>query len=243
MNMIETLYILLEKIGYIHPIHPPFTHGPIGAVMVAFCLGIAVLLWRRQNLLMSAYHAIIIAFILLIPTVLAGIMDWQHFYSGAWIFPIQMKIALAITLLILLSITLLVFRNGNVRPSIKIILCTLCLFNVMGLGYFGGQLVYEGRIPAVSENFLPGRKIFVNHCSGCHPNGGNILFPNLPLRTAPQLKSYQTFIEFVRNPTLPNGLKGPMPVFTQSKLSDPQAEELYSYIIHGLANPMRSGEK
>ena len=243
MNMIETLYNLLEKIGYIHPIHPPFTHGPIGAVMVAFCLGLAVLLWRRQNLLMSAYHAIIIAFILLIPTVLAGIMDWQHFYSGAWIFPIQMKIALAITLLILLSITLLVFRNGNVRPSIKIILCTLCLFNVMGLGYFGGQLVYEGRIPAVSENFLPGRKIFVNHCSGCHPNGGNILFPNLPLRTAPQLKSYQTFIEFVRNPTLPNGVKGPMPVFTQSKLSDPQAEELYSYIIHGLANPMRSGEK
>ena len=243
MNMIETLYNLLEKIGYIHPIHPPFTHGPIGAVMVAFCLGLAVLLWRRQNLLMSAYHAIIIAFILLIPTVLAGIMDWQHFYSGAWIFPIQMKIALAITLLILLSITLLVFRNGNVRPSIKIILCTLCLFNVMGLGYFGGQLVYEGRIPAVSENFLPGRKIFVNHCSGCHPNGGNILFPNLPLRTAPQLKSYQTFIEFVRNPTLPNGVKGPMPVFTQSKLSDPQAEELYSYIIHGLANPMRSGNK
>ena len=119
----------------------------------------------------------------------------------------------------------------------------LILVNVMGLGYFGGQLVYEGRIPAVSENFLPGRKIFVNHCSGCHPNGGNILFPNLPLRTAPQLKSYQTFIEFVRNPTLPNGVKGPMPVFTQSKLSDPQAEELYSYIIHGLANPMRSGEK
>jgi len=57
------------------------------------------------------------------------------------------------------------------------------------------------------------------------------------------LKNYQTFIEFVRNPILPNGSKGPMPVFTQNKLSDPQAEELYSYIIHGLANPMRSGNK
>jgi uncharacterized membrane protein len=243
MNMIETIYNLLEKIGYIHPIHPPFTHGPIGAVIVAFCLGLAVLLWRRQNLLLSANHAVIIAFILLIPTVLAGIMDWQHYYSGAWIFPIQMKIALAITLFILLSITLIVFRIGNVSLPVMITLFTLCLFNVMGLGYFGGQLIYEGRIPAVSEEFMAGRKIFVNHCSGCHPNGGNILFPNLSLRTAPQLKSYQSFIEFVRNPTLPNGSKGPMPVFTQSKLSDPQAEELYRYIIHGLANPSRSGNK
>jgi uncharacterized membrane protein len=241
--MIDTLYNLLEKIGYTHPIHPSFTHVPIGGVIVAFCLGLAFLLWRRQNLMLSAYHALIIAFIFLIPTALAGIMDWQHYYSGAWIFPIQMKIALAITLFILLSTTLIVFRMGDVRPSIMITLFTLCLFNVMGLGYFGGQLVYEGRIPAVSKEFLPGRKIFVNHCSGCHPTGGNILFPNLPLRTAPQLKSYQTFIEFVRNPTLPNGSRGPMPVFTQGKLSDSQAEELYSYIIHGLANPTRSGNK
>ena len=241
--MIETIYSLLEKIGYIHPVHPPFTHGPIGAVFVAFFLGLAALLWRRQNLLLSAYHAVIIAFILLIPTVLAGIMDWQHYYSGAWIFPIKMKIALATSLFILLSITLIVYQIKDVRPSILMLLFTLCLFNVMGLGYFGGQLVYEGRIPAVSEEFMEGQKIFVNHCSGCHPNGGNILFPNLPLRTAPQLISYQTFIEFVRNPTLPNGSKGPMPAFTQNKLSDEKAEELYSYIVHGLANPMRSGDK
>ena len=241
--MIEAIYNLLEKIGFIHPIHPPFTHGPIGAVFVAFFLGLAMLIWRRQNLLLSAYHAVIIAFILLIPTVLAGIMDWQHYYSGAWIFPIKVKIVLATSLFILLSITLIVFRIKDIRPPILITLFTLCLFNVMGLGYFGGQLVFEGRIPAVSDEFLAGQKIFVNNCSGCHPNGGNILFPNLPLRTAPQLKSYQTFIEFVRKPTLPNGSKGPMPAFTQSKLSDPKAEELYSYIIHGLANPMRSGDK
>lgn len=241
--MIETIYSLLEKIGYLHPIHPPLTHGPIGAVIVAFCLGLAVLLWRRQNLLSSAYHALIIAFILVIPTALAGIMDWQHYYSGAWIFPIQMKIGLAISLFILLCITLIVFRRTSVRPAIKTALVTLCLFNAMGLGYFGGQLVYEGRIPAVHEEFLPGRNIFVNHCSGCHPNGGNILFPNLPLRTAPQLKSYETFIAFVRNPLLPDGSRGPMPVFTQSKLSDTEAQALYNYIINGLANPIRSGSK
>ncbi|MCL7419807.1 MAG: hypothetical protein M8364_02735 [Methylobacter sp.] len=34
--MIDTLYDLLAKIGYTHPLHPPFTHGPIGALIVAF---------------------------------------------------------------------------------------------------------------------------------------------------------------------------------------------------------------
>ena len=37
--MIDRLYELLGKMGYIHPLHPPFTHGPIGAVIVAFCFG------------------------------------------------------------------------------------------------------------------------------------------------------------------------------------------------------------
>jgi len=238
--MIDSLYDLLGKIGYIHPLHPPFTHGPIGAVIVAFCFGI--LLWR-QNFLQSAYYAVGIAFVLLFPTVLAGIMDWQYYYSGAWIFPIQMKIALAALLFILLSITLVVGRMPTVRPSIMMFLLTLCLVNVVGIGYFGGQLVYEGRTPSVSADLLPGRNIFVSRCSGCHSNGGNILYPHLPLRTAPQLLSYEAFIEFVRNPKLPNGSNGPMPVFTQHDLSDQQAQLLYEYIINGLTKPTRSGEQ
>jgi len=241
--MIDRLYELLSKMGYIHPLHPPFTHGPIGAVIVAFCFGLGMLLWRRQNFFQSAYYAVAIALLLLFPTVLAGIMDWQYYYSGAWIFPIQMKIALATLLFILLSITLIVGRIPNVRPSIMMLLLILCLFNVLGLGYFGGQLVYEGRTPAVSEALLPGRHVFVSRCSGCHANGGNILYPNLPLRTAPQLASYEEFIAFVRDPKLPNGSKGPMPVFTQHDLSDQQAHALYEYIINGLAKSTRSGNQ
>jgi uncharacterized membrane protein len=81
--MIDRLYDLLGKIGYIHPLHPPFTHGPIGAVIVAFCFGLGMLMWRRQNFLQSAYYAVAIAFVLLFPTVLLGIMDWRYYYSGA----------------------------------------------------------------------------------------------------------------------------------------------------------------
>lgn len=241
--MIDGLYDFLGKLGYIHPLHPPFTHGPIGAVIVAFCVVLGMLLWRRKNLLQSAYHAAVVAFVLFFPTVLAGIIDWQYYYSGAWIFPIQMKMALAALLFILLSVTLIVGRRPNVRPSIMMVLFMLCLFNVMGLGYFGGKLVYEGRTPAAKDGLFPGRNVFVSHCSGCHSNGGNIIFPNLPLRSAPQLASYEEFIAFVRNPKLPNGSTGPMPVFTPKALSDQQAHELYEYVVKGLAKPTRSGER
>jgi uncharacterized membrane protein len=241
--MIGQLYDLLGNIGYIHPLHPPFTHGPIGAVIVAFCLGLGMLLWRRQNFLQSAYYAAAIAFVLLFPTVLAGIMDWRYYYSGAWIFPIKMKIALATILFVLLTTTLIVGRIPDVRPSVMALLYMLCLFNVIGLGYFGGELVFEGRTPSAKDGLFPGRNIFVGHCSGCHSNGGNILYPNLPLRSAPQLASYEKFVEFIRNPKLPNGLKGPMPDFTDNILSDEHAHELYEFIVKGLAKPTRSSER
>lgn len=237
--MIDKIYELVAKIGYVHPLHPALTHGPVGGVMVGFCLIAVALLWRWHSLIKSSYHAICVAFALLIPTVAAGILDWQHYYSGAWIFPIQMKIALASLLFVLLSITLIVGRKPNVRPVTLLFLCSLCLVNVMGLGYFGGELVYGDRSVGKEQNFQIGRKVFVSHCSGCHVNGGNIFFPNLPLHSAPQLQSYETFIAFVRNPTLPNGKKGPMPKFTPAKLSDQQAHDLYDYVVNRLAKTKR----
>lgn len=241
--MIDQLYDFFARLGYLHPLHPPITHGPIGAVIVAFMLGIAAWFWPRKNLLQSAYYAIIIAFILYFPTVLAGILDWQHFFFGAFIFPIRMKITLAVLLLVLLAITLFVGRNPKTPTWLMNSLFTLCLLNVLGLGYFGGQLIYEGRVPDAGEGFATGRKIFVKRCSGCHANGGNILYPNLPLRTAPQLESYEQFITFIRNPKLPNGEEGPMPAFKSNKLTDQQVRELYNYVIHGFAKPTRISKR
>lgn len=238
--MIDKLYELFAQIGYVHPLHPALTHGPVGGVMVAFCLMAVALLWRRYSLLLSAYHAIGVAFVLLIPTVMAGILDWQHYYSGAWVFAIQMKIALASLLFILLAITLIYGQNPKARPATMACLCSLCLVNVMGLGYFGGELVYAGRMTKEGNNFQAGQKVFINHCSGCHVNGGNIFYSNLPLHSAPQLQSYETFIAFVRNPTLPNGAKGPMPTFTPAKLSDQQARDLYEYVVNRLAKTKRT---
>jgi hypothetical protein len=62
---------------------------------------------------------------------------------------------------------------------------------------------------------------------------------NLPLRNAPQLAELNTFAAFIRNPKMPDGSKGIMPPFPDSKLSEAQDRELYSYIINVLKNPRR----
>nr|WP_305908072.1 DUF2231 domain-containing protein [Methylomarinum sp. Ch1-1]MDP4520878.1 hypothetical protein [Methylomarinum sp. Ch1-1] len=128
--MIDYLYDLLANVGYIHPLHPPLTHGPIGAVIVAFLLGIAAKLWPNKNFQQSAYYAVIIAFILYFPTVVLGFLDWQHYYYGAYIYPIRMKIALAAGLLLLLVITLIVGRNPKTPTWIVSTLfpsaCSMC---------------------------------------------------------------------------------------------------------------------
>lgn len=240
--MIDKVYEIFAKIGYVHPLHPALTHAPVGGVMVGFCLTAVAIVWRKPALIKSSYHAICVAFALLLPTVVMGILDWQHYYSGAWIFPIQMKIALASLLFFLLLTTVIVGRKPDLHPATMLVLCSLCLLNVMGLGYFGGELVYGDRSVGKDPDFQAGHQVFISHCSGCHVNGGNIFFPNLPLHSAPQLQSYESFIAFVRNPTLPDGTKGPMPEFPPAKLSDQQARELYDYVVNKLAKTKRTND-
>jgi mono/diheme cytochrome c family protein len=71
----------------------------------------------------------------------------------------------------------------------------------------------------------------------CHPGGGNIANPNLPLRLAPQFASFETFVEHIRNPTLPGGQLGTMPPISEDVLSDEEAWNLYQFIIHVMGCP------
>lgn len=233
--MIDKLYDLTAQIGYLHPLHPALTHLPVGGVMVAFFLALAALLLKKNSLFTSAYHAATVAFVMLIPTALVGFLDWQHYYSGAWLFPIKMKMGLATLLFILLFITLLVGRKSEERRAVMMCLYFLCLMNVAGIGYFGGELVFGHHGAKTEQDFQEGQKIFTSNCSGCHVNGGNVINPSFPLKTSLKLQSYEIFIAFVRDPKLPDGTKGPMPDFTADKLSDQQAHELYNYIVNKLA--------
>ena len=232
--MINFLYQTLAKIGYTHPIHPPLTHLTVGMVIGAFLFGIVAWKLRHQALAQTSRHCIILALLALLPTVFSGLLDWQHYYAGTWLFAIKMKLALAVLLFILLVFA---FRAGYKAETVsksRVILYTLCFMTVTAIGYFGGELVHGGRA-AGKELEMLGVEVkaeqFTKSCSACHPNGGNSIKPRLPLKDAPQLVNFQTFLSYIRSPKARDGSATVMPSFSPEKLSDQQAREVYQYIV------------
>ena len=235
--MIELLYQTLAKIGYTHPIHPPMTHIPVGMVIGAFIFGLVAWLFRHQQLTLSARHCISLALIALIPTVLLGYLDWQHRYAGALLFPIKMKMGLAVLLLFLLVIAATLGRGARVISVGRLAIYGLCLLNVTALGYFGGELVFGVDSPtqaAETKEIKLSSEQFKKLCIACHPGGGNSFKAQFPLRSAPQLIDFKTFLAYIRNPKARDGSQTIMPSFPASKLSEQQAREIYEYVIQVL---------
>jgi len=131
--MTEFLYQTLAKIGYTHPLHPVLTHVVMGMVIGGFVFGLVAWLFRRPNLAQTGRHCMGLALIALFPTALVGYMDWQHRFSGAWLFPIKIKIILAAVLLVLLVAA--VVLGSRARKSSKNLLIgyLLCLATVIGI--------------------------------------------------------------------------------------------------------------
>ena len=228
--MLDTLYALLGRLGYPHPIHPAEVHIPIGLIVGAVLFRLAAPLLHRPGLARSAHYCTVLAGIFLLPTILFGIADWQHFYDGAWLFPIKAKLALAVILLLLVTagIFLVHAKGEGARPITLIYVCSFLV--VVVLGYFGGDLVYGEQRPTASERYLARKNVFDENCAGCHPNGGNIIDPGLPLLTSTRTRDFDTFLAFVRNPNMPDGATGMMPAFPAGKISERQARELYNYV-------------
>jgi mono/diheme cytochrome c family protein len=133
-----------------------------------------------------------------------------------------------------------------------LIVYALASVAVIGLGYFGARLVYGGwaaaaaaaqvapeaapaeappKAPAQAPPSKAGEALFAADCQACHPNGGNIIVAQLPLKTSKHLASEQAFVSFIREPKMPDGSAGSMPAFTTDLLSDQQARDLYQYVM------------
>ncbi len=219
--MINFFYEFLEKIGYMHPVHPPLTHIPMGLIIGVFIFALVALVFRRNILSSVAYRRIVLlALIFTFPTALFGYTDWQHFYDGDLLFPIKMKLFLTGVLIVLLFIGVIFGRKKEAETKSSLAIYTLCLIVVTALGYFGGQLVFEGegRVEKVPIRFLVGEKLFATHCNDCHPRGGDIL-------NAPQLFDFKKFLTLLRNP--PTG----MTPFPPEQISDQKAMRLYLYLV------------
>jgi mono/diheme cytochrome c family protein len=234
--MIETIYHVLEKLGFGEPIHPPMDHMPEGLVVGAWVLLLASWLLRRPTLEVSARHCMVLSLIFLFPAVVSGYMDWQHFYSGAWIFAIKIKIALSVLFLVVLAASVIISFKAEGRYAIILTAYTLCFINVLGIGFYGGQLVYGKKAPVSQAELQAGEKIFEANCRSCHPQGGNIINPKLPLNNSPQLADFNVFIAYNRNPKRPDGSKGIMPPYPPDKISDQQMRDLYNYMKASFGN-------
>ena len=162
--MIDAVYVFLNKFGYHHPIHPTEVHMPIGLVVGALIFALLAFLFHRQKLLLTPRHCILLAFVWVFPTMLLGYMDWQHFYGGAWILPIKVKLVVAPCLTILLAAAVYLGRKYG-ATSLKVLpVYFLCFCSVVILGYFGGQLVFGAKEPALHKEYTPGLEIYSRYC-------------------------------------------------------------------------------
>ncbi len=180
--MIEVIYPFLESLGYTHPPHPALTHLPVGLTFGAFLLALAGTVFGRESFSRSAFHCAVLALLSLMPTVLLGLADWSRYYGGALIFPIRMKLILAGALaLVLICAVVAAWRKAS--GGAAFICYTLGVMAVIGLGFYGGELVYgsspapvesssEPDGPADSALVAAGVEVFDRNCSFCHATSG-----------------------------------------------------------------------
>jgi len=138
----DFVYRIFNALGYSHPFHPVLTHLVIGSVIAAFLLSLWGWIFKKPILYQTARHLTVLAFVMWFFTAAMGVIDWQHFYSGELLPAIKMKMILASVLFVILLSTILVNRKLPSESRIPIILYALSTACVLGLGYFGGSLVF-----------------------------------------------------------------------------------------------------
>jgi mono/diheme cytochrome c family protein len=245
--MIEALYRFLKSVGYEHPIHSPIVHMPIGLITGAFVFFVVALLFKRKQLVLSARHASILALAFAFPTILFGVFDWIHFYHGALIPAIKYKMVLAGLVLVLLGLGIILGSEVKVRSTAMVLVYSFTFLAAVGLGYFGGNLVY-GQGLAVDSSQLgvsqagstapgtqagkadDGRALFGVNCGACHPGGGNVIVASLPIKGSKRLSDIDAFEKFLRAPAMPDGKEGSMPAFADETLNRSQIKSIYDYV-------------
>jgi uncharacterized membrane protein len=175
--MASPLYEFLSGIGYHHPLHPALTHLPVGLIIGGFIFIVLAYFSKCPKYAQSAKHCIVLALLAAIPTVIVGYLDWQHFYGGSPLCPINMKLRLAIVLLVFLFAAVFASIRNEKATMLRLLAHLLSLLVVIGIGYFGGELIYgkktasiqaTGTAAADTASVAAGMKLFEKSCSFCH---------------------------------------------------------------------------
>ncbi|MDQ5985303.1 MAG: Cytochrome c6 [Syntrophus sp. SKADARSKE-3] len=236
----EFLYQALEKLVFGHPIHPPSAHMPTGLLVAAFIFLLISLVPKYIDYQTTARRCLMMAAIFFLPTVFLGITDWMHYYAGIRSYYITMKIILSVVLALFLLVTVILEIKGG--PLIaKIGMYFLCVAAVVGIGYFGGALVFPDKsaiASAADADVKKGAELYAVNCASCHPDGGNVINPKYPVKGSILMKDSGSFTQFNRNPVKTDGSESMMPAFSKEKLSDQEMKQIYQYI-----NTVLAGQK
>lgn len=140
--MLNGLYSFLASHGFSEPLHSPITHMPIGLATGALIFFCTALVFRHKQLVITARHASILAFIFIFPTVLLGVFDWMHFYNAALFTPIKIKMALASIALIAIGAGIILGSEVKLHSIWMAVLYATAFGAMIGLGYFGAGIIY-----------------------------------------------------------------------------------------------------
>jgi uncharacterized membrane protein len=140
--MTEIVFAFLGKYGFTHPVHPAFTHIPMGMVIGAVVFRLTSFLPRLKMLAKTGYHCVILALLGVGPTIFTGYLDWQHRFGGTWEFLIVLKMVLAAVLTVLLLFTAIKDDPENPGLNRYTGIYLLMALVAIGLGYSGGELQY-----------------------------------------------------------------------------------------------------
>ncbi|MDZ7831491.1 MAG: c-type cytochrome domain-containing protein [Desulfobacterales bacterium] len=182
----DFIYHFLADLGYTHPLHPTLTHLTIGLVIAAVIFRAIALLPAYGKYGQTARHCSTLAFLAIFPTVVLGLMDWAYYYGANWMFPIKMKMILAGALMVLLLLAIILNLKLSKGSGALLVIYLLAFLTVIGLGYFGGEIVYGKRsapggngepaaeksaaigTPSDAAAFAEVQTIFRNNCTNCH---------------------------------------------------------------------------
>jgi mono/diheme cytochrome c family protein len=192
-------------------------------VVAAFALLLLAFIIRSSALARCARYAMLAGLLFLIPTILAGVMDWKHYFSGGWIHPVRLKMGLAALLVILMLMAVFQGRKSEGPLGMQLVLYGFCLVTVVILGFLGAELVFKGRTPPAEPQFAAGQELFQANCSGCHPYGYNIVNPKHLLWDNLRFTKFEYLRDWLRKP------ESPMPVFLPDHISESEARDLFDY--------------
>ena len=182
--MIEALYDILEAVGYTHPLHPAVIHMPVGLTLGGFIFLVYGMMFKRADVLRASWYCAFSALVWAVPAAVFGYADWRRYYAGAWLPPVMAKLLLAPLLAVCLGVTAYLGpkKENSIRFSAG--MYAACCMLVIGLGFFGAELVYGryDRTPVEPPRGIrrpdagpvsQGAGLFSQKCSACHRTDSN----------------------------------------------------------------------